>query len=125
MTDQADKDINILKSDSDDNDHSSIYSTLPVNRESYDLIVFFIGELQQHIEKMSVSLHSNNLRDLSHHLHQIKGAGGSFGFQILTDAAERAEQVLEEKSARDSDRVKAVDSLICLCKRVKAPPVSE
>jgi CheY-like chemotaxis protein/HPt (histidine-containing phosphotransfer) domain-containing protein len=77
----------------------------------------FLASLPQKVEQFRKLLDEQNLEELRRALHQLKGAGGGYGLDALSDLAARAEQ-----SVKRSDPIEAIASqvngLIQLIRRV-------
>ena len=78
----------------------------PVLRSKYagdaqmqDLLVRFVGGLPERVSRMVDSLHKGELEDLRRLLHQLKGAGGGYGFAPITAAAAEAESAVKTGQA--------------------------
>jgi HPt (histidine-containing phosphotransfer) domain-containing protein len=78
----------------------------------------FIAALPAEVASLQSLLENHKLAELRVAVHQLKGAGGSYGFQSLTQAAAVAEQSL--KSDESIESIKAqVDSLCALIRRIR------
>ena len=66
----------------------------------------FLGCLDARVQAMSAALADGQLEELRRLAHQLKGAGGSYGFPSLSEAAKRL-----EFEARDGQREAATASL--------------
>ncbi|MCP4312896.1 MAG: response regulator, partial [Bacteroidetes bacterium] len=93
-----------------------IYSEYAEDEDLVDLIDEFVTELEVDIASMRNKMESGDLEDLRRLAHQMKGAGGSYGYPMLTVAA----KVLEEAAkAKDVEAcTAALDELEALCQAV-------
>ena len=66
-----------------------------------DLVQEFIVELPQRVAKILELSRAEQLGELRQAVHQLKGAGGGYGFTPITEAAARAEAELKSQSAAD------------------------
>ena len=62
-------------------------------------------------------LRKESLEELRHALHQLKGAGGGYGFNSISDLAARAERRIREEAALEAVRTE-VNALIELVRTV-------
>lgn len=85
-----------------------------------DLVAEFVSGLNDRIQAMDSALQSGCLTELRSLAHQLKGAGGGYGFPILTEtAAELEKRALHEQLDRCA---KSLDELKTLVSRVVAKP---
>lgn len=71
---------------------TSAFQSDPVMHE---LIETYIDELPQQARELTGLVSQQNLTELKRLLHQIKGAGGGYGFPQITELAARAEQSIK------------------------------
>lgn len=69
-----------------------------------DLVEEFVNELPQRLSSLQSALEAQQIEEVRSLAHQLKGAGGGHGYQILTDKAG-----ILEKQAIDGD-VEAIQS---------------
>jgi len=81
-----------------------------------DVIGLFVGGLAGHVESMRAALAARRFDELQREAHQLKGAGGSYGYPDLTDAARVLEMTAKNRDAA-SGHV-ALDRLAALCRAV-------
>ncbi len=85
-----------------------------------ELIELFVGEMPDRIAMLNDALADNDLEMLAGFAHQIKGAGGGYGFPDITAASRRVEDLARDESS-DVDAVRrSVDELVDLCRRASA-----
>jgi HPt (histidine-containing phosphotransfer) domain-containing protein len=83
-----------------------------------DVIKEFVDRLPGQVSKMLQLLESHNLDELRRAVHQMKGAGGGYGFAQITQLAAKAEQTVKDNAP--IDRIaEQVDGLIRLIRRVQ------
>jgi len=87
-----------------------------------ELVDLFVTELPQRMKAASEAWSDQRLEDLRRMAHQLRGAGASYGFPTIGDAAGRVEDSLRvlphlgmADELRDVQRV--VDELTDLCRR--------
>jgi len=99
------------------NAEAPLYSSFSDDPEMMELVELFVQEITDRIEQIDAAFHSNDAETLQDLTHQLKGAAGGYGFSVITDAAAKVEQPLndgEPISSVGSD----VEELLSLCRRV-------
>jgi CheY-like chemotaxis protein/HPt (histidine-containing phosphotransfer) domain-containing protein len=77
----------------------------------------FVATLPHRVATVNQLLNEHNFQELQRVMHQIKGSGGGYGFERITQVAAEAERALKEEDPLDA--IKAdVDSLIALVRSV-------
>ncbi len=95
-------------------------STFAQDPDMADLVEMFIDELPQRINSLQQFYDQEQFQDLQTLAHQIKGAGGGYGYPSLTEAARTLENAVQEDGAGDLKNVQsALDELIHLCQRAQ------
>jgi CheY-like chemotaxis protein/HPt (histidine-containing phosphotransfer) domain-containing protein len=82
------------------------------------LVERFITRLPERVSLIESLARKNSLDDLRHALHQLKGAGGGYGFSTISDLASRAEQQIRDESSLEEIR-KQVDQLLEMVRSVE------
>jgi two-component system, sensor histidine kinase len=86
-----------------------------------DLVVvaeMFVERLEEVLVKMKESFENNDMKTLKDLAHEIKGAGGSAGFNILTEKCAAMEPLILDNKVED---VKvALAEFFSICKKVRA-----
>jgi HPt (histidine-containing phosphotransfer) domain-containing protein len=59
-------------------------------------IAMFVSKLPDRVNQLSNFLQERNLDELKRAVHQLKGAGGGYGFPKITEAAAEAERKTKE-----------------------------
>jgi signal transduction histidine kinase/CheY-like chemotaxis protein/HPt (histidine-containing phosphotransfer) domain-containing protein len=106
---------------------NEIVSTCDGDPVMAEVLPEFIANLPHEVASLESLLADQDLAGLRQAVHQLKGAGGSYGFQGLSDAAAVAEQSLILGATIDTVKPQ-VDTLVELIRRVRgfcpAPEVS-
>jgi len=82
------------------------------------LLEKFVERLPERVAVISSSLQERNLNELRQAVHQLKGAGGGYGFPQITESAGRAEEQIKAEADLESIR-SHVESLIELVRNVE------
>ena len=99
-----------------------IVSTLLTEDPSFvDIVTEFVAGLRPRLQQMEAALSRRQLADLRRLAHQLKGSGGGYGFDILTDLGRR----LEEASLHNdpAECRKTLDELQSTVLRITVPIV--
>lgn len=96
----------------------SIYEDDP---DMLEILVDFAKDLPQRVVELQEKQEQGDLASLQTLAHQLKGAGGGYGFQQITDVAGSLEQALKEGA--DASVIK--DRCELLCGTLLAVEVSE
>jgi HPt (histidine-containing phosphotransfer) domain-containing protein len=78
----------------------------------------FIAGLPAQVAQIQYLLEEQNLAELRRAVHQLKGAGGGYGFPQITRLALSAEEEVKSGRALGSIRER-VDALVALVRRVQ------
>lgn len=98
-----------------DRDGAPILSQFASDPDMADLLEFFVGQMPERMRVLRESLDGGAIEDVRMLAHQLKGAGGSYGFPQITECAKRLER---EADGADIDAIRrGVDELIDLCNR--------
>lgn len=95
----------------------SIVSTLAGHPTLSALVRGFVERLPKRLEELRAAFESSDLEVLENLAHGLRGAGGTYGFRQLTEAAEELERRVREKAAR-SELEAALARLADVCDRV-------
>ena len=94
-------------------------SPLAGDPELRELIEQFVAELPERLARMRSAACADNLPEVGRLAHQLKGAGGSYGFPQISAAARELERAARElQSATDAWR--ALDGLAAICGQARA-----
>jgi HPt (histidine-containing phosphotransfer) domain-containing protein len=100
-----------------------IRSTYEDDPDMLELVQSFAEELPERARSLEDLVASERLDELQTLAHQLKGAGGGYGFQPITDVAGELEQALKE--GRDLSAVKQwTDQLCAVLRAVVVPEAS-
>ncbi len=95
-----------------------IVSTLASYPGMKQLIAEFVAGLPEEVDRLNDLLQRNEIDLLKRAVHQLRGAGGGYGFDSITEAAAKAENSI--KASVDLETLRAeVESLIALIRRVE------
>jgi len=97
----------------------AIYSTLGRDPDLGPLVACFVQALPIRIAAIVEKASAADWGALRTTAHQLKGAGGSYGFAELSPAAARVEDAIVAQQSEESI-LAAVDELADLCRRVRA-----
>jgi HPt (histidine-containing phosphotransfer) domain-containing protein len=95
-----------------------IYSTFGNDPELSELLALFVSDLQDRINMMRKHFESENWAGLQRVAHQLKGAGGSYGFNPITVGAVSLEHAIKAGEPKEFIR-KLMEELIALCARAR------
>jgi HPt (histidine-containing phosphotransfer) domain-containing protein len=95
----------------------SIYESDP---DMMDLVRSFASEAPNRAQLVDDLLSQGELEELQRLAHQLKGAGGGYGFQLVTDVAARLEEALKE-GAPESVIKERTSTLSEVLRAVRAP----
>jgi CheY-like chemotaxis protein len=76
-----------------------------------ELVASFVSDLPTSVSKMTDLLRTQDMEELHRVVHQLKGAGGGYGFDRVTALAAHADQAIKAGESIDVIR-REVDSLI-------------
>src|SRR5690349_20827952 len=96
-----------------------IYSALASDPEMAELVALFVDELPLRsaaIRQAAAGEDWDQVRTLA---HQLKGAGGSHGFPLITAAAAILERACKEQPA-SGEQVSALEQFAAVCGRARA-----
>src|SRR5437868_13931735 len=72
------------------------YSTLSGDPDLAELVALFVSELPQRLADIRQAAQEQNWQEARRLSHQLRGAGGSYGFPLLTAAAAQVESAARE-----------------------------
>lgn len=98
--------------------NSPIKSEFAGDPDMRELVEFFVDQMPERVRALQQSLDAGALEDVRSIAHQLKGAGGSYGFPQITDSARLLE---EQADTADIEAIRqGVDQLISICNRAAA-----
>ncbi len=98
--------------------NSSIYSTLSDDLDLAPIVEMFVEEIPQRIAAMEMAATRQDWPTLERLAHQIKGAGGSYGFEQTTAVAGKLERAVHERQPVDAIMLCLYET-IDLCRRMR------
>ncbi len=101
-----------------------ITSTLADDPDLGDILDEFIARLPDSLAAMAEALQRGDLTELARQAHRLKGAGGSYGYPMLSDRAAELEQAAKaHDSARAAHALAHLERLIDAVRRGRPVPV--
>lgn len=101
------------------NDNSPIISELANDPDLSVVADMFVERLSEAVNQIKSAFEDSQIDTLKSLVHEVKGAGGSAGYPILTEKARFLEGLIKENKI---DNLKdTIDDFIGLCNRVQAP----
>lgn len=94
-----------------------IHSTFADDPDMMELVEFFVDEISDRVAQLDAAFHSKDSHTLQDLAHQLKGAAGGYGFQVISDAAAKLESPLKGGSPIESVSEELAE-LVSLCNRV-------
>jgi signal transduction histidine kinase/CheY-like chemotaxis protein/HPt (histidine-containing phosphotransfer) domain-containing protein len=96
----------------------AIHSAFLDDPDMAGIITAFVGNLPRRLTEMRNAAANNQWNVLQRAAHQLKGAGGSYGYTCLTDAARELESYAKQRDAEAA--VLALDGIARLCERIRS-----
>ena len=85
-----------------------------------ELIEMFVAELPERVTALNDAMAAGDLARVGGLAHQLKGAGGGYGYPTITDSAFTLE-TMAKAGTDDLDAVRRnIDELVSLCNRASA-----
>ena len=100
-------------------DAGLLYSNLAADADLADLVDLFVRELPDRLQCLEQAIVQGDLETLRRLAHQLKGAGGSYGFPALGPPAAQLEQAAR-RCETTPILVLALDELAAIGSRVRA-----
>lgn len=82
-----------------------------------DLVGLFLEDLPERIDAIRAALRSGDADELQRRVHQLKGAGGGYGFPSISRSAAEVEAPLRAGERDLSVIASKVEALTALCER--------
>ncbi|HOW72945.1 MAG TPA: Hpt domain-containing protein [Phycisphaerae bacterium] len=102
-------------------DQPEVFSTLGNDPDMVELIQEFVNALPERVKSIEAAVNANDLDTLRRLAHQLKGASGGYGFEVLGQAAASLEQ--SAKAASSVNQVtEQVQDFVSLCQRARVAP---
>jgi len=102
---------------SESSDREAIVSEFAGDPDMLELVEFFVGQMPERVRQLRQSFETGSLDELRTLAHQLKGAGGSYGFPQISESARRLEK--QSEAAEFAEVRRGLDDLIDLCNRVR------
>ena len=96
-----------------------LYSDLASDPDLKDIVEMFVEEMPDRISMLLTQIENNDLEGLRQTAHQLKGAAGSYGFNIISPQAGEVEDKIREGCNAEQIH-QSVNDLVSLCRRVTA-----
>ncbi len=102
-------------------DDRPIISRFAGDPDLAELLAGFVGRLQDQVQAMRQALCDSRFDDLRRDAHKLKGAGGSYGYPMLTEACKNLEEAAKVQNAGAAttaldavaDLVRAIENGYC------------
>src|SRR5262245_6520336 len=95
------------------------YSVLSGDPEMAELLALFVSELPLRLAEVRQAAQGKNWQEVRRLAHQLRGAGGSYGFPLLTTAAAQVEDIAKDQTSVKELRA-ALDQLTAIVERLRA-----
>jgi HPt (histidine-containing phosphotransfer) domain-containing protein len=86
-----------------------------------ELVEEFVENLKNRVKALEKTLAEENLSELQRLTHQLKGASGGYGFDLISEVAADVESIAKSASST-SEVAEPCRELISICKRATAGP---
>ncbi len=93
-------------------------STFAEDPDMKEVLGEFVSQLPAQVARIESQLAGESLEDLRRSVHQIKGAGGGYGFAVITQQAAAAEQRIKAQESLDQIS-HGINELVALIRRVE------
>jgi signal transduction histidine kinase/HPt (histidine-containing phosphotransfer) domain-containing protein/ActR/RegA family two-component response regulator len=97
----------------------ALVGVIEANDEIYELVVAFVARLPAQATAFRHAFEGGDLATLLVLAHRMKGAGGSFGFPTITEAADALERAIGESAPHEVIAAR-VEDLASQCERARA-----
>jgi HPt (histidine-containing phosphotransfer) domain-containing protein len=97
--------------------HATLRSSFAGDPDMQELIQEFVSRLPQRAARMMELLRDQDIEQLRQTVHQLKGAGGGYGFGEITHRATDVEKTIKAGAGLDAVAAQ-VESLVRLLQRV-------
>jgi HPt (histidine-containing phosphotransfer) domain-containing protein len=95
----------------------SLYKDQPIYR---DLLQDFVSCLDGRVKKSREAFKAKDWKDLSHLMHQLRGAAATYGYPTLAELAGGVEIASASPSRIESEIAEAIDSIDVTCRKIEA-----
>jgi len=102
-------------------DQTPLISSLSSDPDMVELVEEFVAAMPERVRALEEAVAANDLATVTRLAHQMKGAGGGYGFTPIGQAAGELEDAA--KAVETVTQLSAeVQELVALCQRAKATP---
>ena len=95
-----------------------LYSVYGDDEDLSEMVDIFVEEIPQRVSTLRAYWDGEDLDGLKRTAHQLKGAGGSYGFSTLSQFAAQVEYAVRDSESRDAIAAK-LNSLLEVCQRLR------
>jgi histidine phosphotransfer protein HptB len=100
-------------------DHKGfVYSRLAVDPDLSEIVDMFVEEMPGRVATLLDQLNAGDWEDLRRTAHQLKGAAGSYGFDLISPSAGKVEAAIRDQESEERIR-EVLEELVDLCKRAR------
>lgn len=96
-----------------------IYSSMAGDPDFQDLLEMFAESMEEKKILLQETLNSCDWEEMGRQAHQLKGAGGGYGFSGLTDVAYALEICCKADEVDEVQLKAALDNVMCYLNRVR------
>ena len=96
-----------------------VYSVFGDDPDLGELVEMFVGELPNRVSTLQTHAQDQDWESLRRVAHQLKGSGGSYGFDEISTYAARLEASCKQIS-KEQQILATLEELVGLCSRVRA-----
>lgn len=96
-----------------------LYSRLGDDPDLGEIVTMFVEEMPDRMATLLGQFNDGDLENLRRTAHQLKGAAGSYGFDLISPAAAQLESVIRDEAPLDQIRA-VVEDILHLCQSVRA-----
>jgi histidine phosphotransfer protein HptB len=95
-----------------------LYSRLAADKDLGEIVDMFVEEMPTRVATILEQVDAMDWEGLRRTAHQLKGAAGSYGFDVISPSAGRVELAIRDGEPEERIR-ETVQELIGLCKRAR------
>jgi len=96
-----------------------LYSSLGNDPELGELVEMFVDEMPGRVDRFEKLFAEKNWEELRRAAHQLKGAVGSYGFDVITPKAAQLEEAVKQRRP-ESEIQRVVEELCAMCRSTRA-----
>ncbi|MEO0512311.1 MAG: Hpt domain-containing protein [Planctomycetota bacterium] len=96
-----------------------ILSDFADDPDMVEIIEEFVGEIPERIAALQAAFDSDDTHAVASLAHQLKGSGGGYGFNQVSEAAGRLENAARSPSQHDLETIRVeLNRLVSFCSRL-------